>query len=245
MTTAARAGCPLSRKALIEANMRLVINIARSYNSQHVPLEDLIQEGAIGLMHAVQRFDPDKGFRFSTYATHWVRQSIGRSIDNKGRTIRLPAHVSQSLRRVERAKAELTDELHTEPTQEQIAHRLGVSVSRLRSLQQAAQDILSLEAKLGERDSVTLGSLLRDPDSAVAEGRLLEQELSAELMQALRSLSDKERWAVCSKYQLAWEGGEAPSAPVATDRRRQIEAQALKKLRASESIRRLMDYLDA
>ena len=104
LTKAARQGDAGARKRLIESNMRLVINIAKGYNCRQIPLEDLIQEGAIGLMQATERFDPDRGFRFSTYATHWIRQAIGRAIDNKGKSIRLPAHVSQSIRRIEKEK---------------------------------------------------------------------------------------------------------------------------------------------
>src|SRR5579859_8178584 len=104
LTRAVQAGDKLAKHRLIESNMRLVINIAKTYRNRSIPLEDLIQEGAIGLMQAAERFDPDKGFRFSTYATHWIRQAIGRAIDNKGKAIRLPAHVSQSIRRIEKEK---------------------------------------------------------------------------------------------------------------------------------------------
>jgi len=124
LTRAVKCGDERARQRLIEANMRLVINIAKAYRSKAIPFEDLIQEGAIGLMQAAERFDPEKGFRFSTYATHWIRQSIGRAIDNKSKAIRIPAHVSQTVRRVERERARLARELGQEPTLEQIA---GVS----------------------------------------------------------------------------------------------------------------------
>src|SRR5450631_1923146 len=114
LTRAIQRGDQVARKRLIESNMRLVINIAKTYRNRSIPLEDLIQEGAIGLMQAAERFDPDKGFRFSTYATHWIRQAIGRAVDNKSKAIRLPAHVSQSLRKVEKERVRLSRELGQE-----------------------------------------------------------------------------------------------------------------------------------
>jgi RNA polymerase primary sigma factor len=131
LTRAVQLGDDCARKRLIESNMRLVINIAKAYRNRATPLEDLIQEGAIGLMQAAERFDPEKGFRFSTYATHWIRQAIGRAIDNKSKAIRLPAHVSQSLRRVERERQRLMRELGYEPTPEQIAFAMGISAKKL------------------------------------------------------------------------------------------------------------------
>ena len=121
LTRAFLKGDQQARKKLIESNMRLVINIAKSYRNRAIPLEDLIQEGAIGLMQAAERFDPDKGFRFSNYATHWIRQSFGRAIDNKSKAIRLPAHVSQSLRKIEKERARLYRELGHDPTPDQLA----------------------------------------------------------------------------------------------------------------------------
>src|SRR5688572_27330924 len=124
---AIQKGDESARRRLIESNMRLVINIAKTYRNRAIPLEDLIQEGAIGLMQAAERFDPDKGFRFSTYATHWIRQAIGRAIDNKSKAIRLPAHVSQSLRKIEKERLRLSRELGSDPTHDQLALALGIS----------------------------------------------------------------------------------------------------------------------
>src|SRR5688572_32235134 len=127
LTKAIQKGDKKAKQRLIESNMRLVINIAKSYRNRAIALEDLIQEGAIGLMQAAERFDPDKGFRFSTYATHWIRQAIGRAIDNKSKAIRLPAHVSQSLRRIERERLRLARELGYDPSTEQLAAAMGIS----------------------------------------------------------------------------------------------------------------------
>ena len=141
LSIAAQAGCRVSRERLVESNMRLVINIAKGYHSRSIPLEDLIQEGAIGLMYAIERFDPTKGFRFSTYATHWIRQTIGRAIDSKAKAIRLPAHISQSLRRVEKARQALMREMGREPTVEQLSEALGLTPKRLVTLIQASQEL--------------------------------------------------------------------------------------------------------
>src|SRR5476651_1557018 len=142
LTRAVHAGDRVAKQRLIESNMRLVINIAKTYRNRSIPLEDLIQEGAIGLMQAAERFDPDKGFRFSTYATHWIRQAIGRAIDNKSKAIRLPAHVSQSLRRVEKERLRLSRELGYDPSPEQIASAMGISAKKLMTLLQSSQDLL-------------------------------------------------------------------------------------------------------
>ena len=139
LTRAVQAGDMNARARLIESNMRLVINIAKAYRNRSMPLEDLIQEGAVGLMQAAERFDPDKGFRFSTYATHWIRQAIGCAIDNKSKAIRLPAHVTQSLRKIEKEKERLSRELGYEPSNEQLATAIGISANKLMALLQSSQ----------------------------------------------------------------------------------------------------------
>jgi RNA polymerase primary sigma factor len=149
LTRLSQQGDCAARQRIVEANMRLVISIARAYRSKAVPLEDLIQEGAIGLMHAVERFDPEKGFRFSTYATHWVRQSIGRALDNKAKAIRIPAHISQTLRKIEREKAKLTRDLGGEPSQEELALAMGITPRKLSALYQCAREMVSLDTKIG------------------------------------------------------------------------------------------------
>src|SRR2546423_1167126 len=139
-----KQGDALARSLLIESNMRLVINIAKGYHCALVPFEDLVQEGAIGLMTACERYDPSRGYRFSTYATHWIRQAISRAIDNKSRAIRVPAHVSETLRKIERAKSALTREIGEEPTLEQIAEVVEMSPRKVAAFLQAGQDPVSL-----------------------------------------------------------------------------------------------------
>src|SRR5438105_2649521 len=165
LTRLVQAGDMRARSRLIESNMRLVINIAKSYRNRAIPLEDLIQEGAIGLMQAAERFDPERGFRFSTYATHWIRQAIGRAIDNKSKAIRLPAHVSQSLRRVEKERVRLARELGDDPTTDQLALAMGLSPKKLLALLQCSQELLSLDLPVGEGGGMTLGGLIRDDEN--------------------------------------------------------------------------------
>lgn len=239
LTRAAQAGDGKARQRLIESNMRLVINIAKAYRSKAIPLEDLIQEGAIGLMHAVERFDPDKGFRFSTYATHWIRQSIGRALDNKAKAIRIPAHIAQSIRKIERVRAQLVRELGTEPTPEQLAAALGISPKRLQALMQASQEMLSLDMKVGDSENTTLGNLLRDDNQVNPEAECISGEVMQELQHILMELNERERRVM--SYRLKMEGltdendmrdALARELQLSRERVRQIEIQAIKKLRA-------------
>lgn len=250
LTRKARAGDAKARQRLIESNMRLVINIARSYRSRLIPLEDLIQEGAIGLMHAVERYDPDKGFRLSTYATHWIRQAIGRAIDNKSKAIRVPSHVSQSLRRIEKERMRLYRELGHEPSPEQLAAALGLSTKRLVNMLQSSQELLSLDMKVGDSDNTTLGNLLRDDSAVDPEFDILSQEVLAELHRILGELSERERRVM--NYRLRMDPGSnqtiatddlAKELQLSRERVRQIEIQAIKKLRSVAQRRRLRDLM--
>ncbi len=249
LTRAAQRGSGEARQRLIESNMRLVINIAKSYHSKAVPLEDLIQEGAIGLMHAVERFDPNKGFRFSTYATHWIRQSIGRAIDNKSKAIRLPAHVSQTLRKIERAKAKVMREIGAEPTWEQVANELGISSRRLQQLIQSSQELLSLDMKVGDSENTTLGSLIRDSSSTDPEETVMSAEIIEELHEVMLELSERERRVM--SYRLRLTDSEmvdvrdelSEELQISRERVRQIEIQAIKKLRRLAQRRKLNELL--
>ncbi len=238
-----------SRKRLIESNMRLVINIAKAYRNRAVALEDLIQEGAIGLMQAAERFDPDKGFRFSTYATHWIRQAIGRAIDNKSKAIRLPAHVSQSLRKIERERLRLARELGHEPTSEQLARAMGISPKKLMALMQSSQELLSLDMSVGENGGMTLGGLLRDDNGRDPEALVLSKEVVLELQRILLELNEREQRVMRLRFRL--DGNAEPvvqeelarEMKLSRERIRQIEVQAIKKLRTLAHCRRLRDIL--
>jgi RNA polymerase primary sigma factor len=248
LTRAVQAGDKVAKQRLIESNMRLVINIAKTYRNRSIPLEDLIQEGAIGLMQAAERFDPDKGFRFSTYATHWIRQAIGRAIDNKSKAIRLPAHVSQSLRRVEKERVRLSRELGQEPSPEQLAAAMGISAKKLITLLQSSQDLLSLDMSVGESGGMTLGGLLKDDRNIDPESLVLSQEMIRELQRIMLELNDREQRVMRLRFRL--DGAETPlqediakEMKLSRERVRQIEVQAIKKLRALAQRRRLRDML--
>lgn len=251
LTRAAQSGDARARQRLVESNMRLVINIAKSYRSRAIPIEDLIQEGAIGLMHAVERFDPEKGFRFSTYATHWIRQSIGRALDNKAKAIRIPAHISQSLRKIERERARLVRELGREPSAEQVAAAMGISTKRLVALLQASQDMLSLDAKVGDGDSATLANVIKDDTVGNPETECLSGEMAEELQHILMELNDRERRVMTYRLKMTNEGEDASDIrdelvkelQLSRERIRQIELQAIKKLRAVAQQRRLRELL--
>lgn len=248
LTRAAQSGDQRARQRLIEANMRLVINIAKAYRSRTIPMEDLVQEGAIGLMHAVNRFDPDKGYRFSTYATHWIRQSIGRAIDYKAKAIRLPAHVSQSLRRIERERSRLVRELGQDPSPEQIASAMGISPRKLINLIQSSQDLLSLDMRVGESETTTLGNMLKDESNSDPEENVMHEELARELQLVMMELTERERRVMSNRLRMdaSGEGVEredlAKELQISRERIRQIELQAIKKLRTMAS-RRLKDIL--
>ncbi|MCE9559241.1 MAG: RNA polymerase sigma factor RpoD/SigA [Armatimonadetes bacterium] len=239
----AKNGDLAARTRLVESNMRLVINIARSYRTRSIPIEDLIQEGAIGLIHAIRRFDPEKGFRFSTYATHWIRQAIGRAIDYKAKAIRLPAHITQSIRRVERERIRLERELGRDPTHEQLAAAIGLSPRKLMNLMQSGQEMISLDAKIGDTESSTLGSMIRDGSVEDPEDVMLNEELVRELHLVMMDLTDRERRVMQSRLRIdgAIDGTErddlASELQISRERIRQIELQAMKKLRAMASIR--------
>ena len=250
LTVAAREGSREARERLIESNMRLVINIARSYHCRTLPLEDLIQEGALGLIQAIERFDPTRGFRFSTYATHWIRQAIGRAIDAKSKAIRLPSHVSQTLRKIEHIKEAMMTEAGQEPTVEQISAALGMTPTRVAALIQASQELVSLDIRVGDGESATLGSLLKDEGQSDPEQEVLKAEALEELNEVMAMLSERERRVVamrmrgeesdtksCVREQLSQE------LRISRERVRQIEVQAIKKLRVLAQRRKLRDFL--
>jgi RNA polymerase primary sigma factor len=250
LTRAVQQGDAQAKSRLIESNMRLVINIAKGYRNRAIPLEDLIQEGAIGLMQAAERFDPDKGFRFSTYATHWIRQAIGRAIDNKSKAIRLPAHVSQSIRKIERVKSELARELGREPTLEQIAVVMGLTPKKLQTLMQSSQDLLSLDMSIGDSGGMTLAGLIRDDSESDPETVVLDKEVLDELHQILSELNDREQRVMRMRFQVGEPDTASPDPEevakelkLSRERVRQIEVQAIKKLRAIAQKRRSKDVL--
>ena len=248
LASRARSGDPLAKNQLVEANMRLVMNLAKQYHSSLVPFEDLVQEGAIGLITACERYDPSRGFRFSTYATHWVRQAISRAIDNKARSIRVPAHVAETLRKIDRARVLHQREHDEEPTIEQIAERLSMPPRRVIAYLFAGQDPLSLDMLVGDDDNTPLAALINDRGSADPETTVIREEVESELREIMDTLSERERAVM--RRRLGFEG-DAPQVlqdigadlRISRERVRQIEVQALKHLRAIATRRGLWQYL--
>lgn len=238
-----------AKDRLVEANMRLVINIAKNYHNPLVPFEDLVQEGAIGLMTAAERFDPSKGYRFSTYATHWVRQAISRALDNKSKAIRIPAHVSETLRKLERMRALYLRERGEEPSAEQLAHGLGISVRKVNALLQASQEPVSLDMLVGEEENTPLAALLNDRSAANPQDAVLTAEKQRELAELLSVLTPREREIMRRRLgfeddsaQVLQEIGE--KLHISRERVRQIEVQALKKLKYAAKRRDLRNYIN-
>lgn len=245
-----RAGDAAAKRRLVEANMRLVVSIARNYHCPLLPFDDLVQEGAIGLMTACDRFDPNRGFRFSTYASHWIRQAISRAIDNKSRSIRVPAHVSEAVRRIERTRARMMREGVEEPTIQQIADRLDMPAAKVEALLRAAQEVVSLDTLVGDGDRTPLWTLINDEKSADPEESALQHELTEELEHLLSTLSERERIVMRRRFGMDGENRDGQvlqdigkELKLSRERVRQIEAQALKHLRAVARRHHLRDYL--
>ena len=249
LARAAQAGDEQARRALSEANLRLGGSGAKRYVGRGLPFLDLIQEGNLGLMKAAEKFEPERGFKFSTYATWWIRQAITRAIADQGRTIRIPVHLVESINRVKKAAGELLRKNGREPTAEEIAVQLEMEPDRVRELLQLAQDPISLETPVGEEEDAHLEDFIQDEEAGVPVDEAGRQLLRRELLNVLKSLTPREERVITLRFGL--EDGRARTLEelgkefnVTRERVRQIEAKALRKLRHPSRAKRLRDYLD-